>query len=40
MYRFEVAPSRYYKKRDLENPKAAPSPLSHADVVQLVRWKL
>lgn len=39
-YRFEVAPTLYYKKVDLEDPKAAPTPLSLADVVQLVRWKL
>lgn len=39
-YRFEVAPTLYYKKKDLEDPKAAPTPLSHVDVVQLVRWKL
>jgi hypothetical protein len=39
-YRFEVAPSRYYSKKDLEDPKAVPTALSHADVVQLVRWKL
>jgi hypothetical protein len=39
-YRFEAAPLRYYIKEDLEDPKAEPAPLSHADVVQLVRWKL
>lgn len=39
-YRFEVAPTQYYKKEDLEDPNAAPTPLSHADVVQLVTWKL
>jgi hypothetical protein len=39
-YRFEEAPTCYYKKNDLEDPKAAPTPLSHADVVQLVKWKL
>jgi hypothetical protein len=39
-YRFEVAPHRYYNKAELEDSAAAPTPLTHADVVQLVRWKL
>jgi hypothetical protein len=39
-YRFEVAPGRYFKADELQDPNAAPTPLSHVDVVQLVKWKL